>query len=220
MPLFPLFVDLKGKRCVVVGGGRVAARKIGTLLEFEADITVVSPETSDPVKQLGADGKLRLIEKAYSQEDIIDAFLVIAVTCDTGVNRKICDDAAAINIFVNVADNPESCTFFFPSVVRRGRLVAGISTSGSFPGLTGYVRRKIEGVLPESLSEAADLLAEGREQVMAAVDRQEKRSEVLRRMLEEAMDCCDAGNVREAGVRIKRILEECGNEKRNSGRQP
>lgn len=218
MPAFPLFIALKGKKCVVVGGGEVASRKIQVLLEFDAFITVISPEISESIQELKWQGKVIVIKKRYSEDDIEGAFMVIAATSDEKVNQKVYNDALRSNIFVNVADCPEKCTFTFPSVVTRDELVIGISTSGGYPALAKKLRQKIEDVIPESYGTLLHILKQCRSRAQAEVYDAAKRRELLNRVLDEVVFYEDAVTSGVLMARIEDIFGEYKNEKDNQGR--
>lgn len=215
MAVFPLFIDLKGKRCVIIGAGRVAERKIETLLEFSTDILVISPETTERIQQLKWEDKLVVIKKRYSEEDIEGAFMVIAATSDSKVNEKIYCDAVKRNIFVNVVDNPERCTFIFPSVVKRGELVVGISTSGSYPVLSKKIREKINSVLPKKLGSMVQTLKECRKRAEQQIPDSCNRKELLDKIADEIIFYEEAVSEKQLKIRIDNIFEEYKNDKEN-----
>jgi siroheme synthase-like protein len=159
MPYFPLFVDLAGVACTLVGGGSVAERRVRTLLDFGARLTVIAPEASETIRALAGDGLLDLKMREYAgAEDIRKAGLVIAAAKDPEINRRVTADARKAGSLVNTADNPELCGFFFPALVRRGELVAGITSSGSCPGLTARLRRELDESWPRDLGEDLRIL--------------------------------------------------------------
>jgi precorrin-2 dehydrogenase/sirohydrochlorin ferrochelatase len=184
MAVFPLFIDLSGKKCVVVGGGNVAERKIETLLRFNSRVIVISPETSKRINELDMEGRVSVIKDVYTKEYLDGAFLVIAATSDRVLNDRIHYDCTERNIFVNVADNPEKCTFVFPSVVKRGNLVIGISTSGGYPLLSKKVREEIEQILPQNFQDIVEALEEIREKALEKIDDPERRKEFLKSVLD------------------------------------
>jgi len=128
-PSFPLFISLEGKKIVVIGGGRIAARRIRTLTEFTPCVTVVAPETDASLLPLEEAGRVHLLRKPFSPEDVEGAFLVLAAA-DASVNeevRRVCRDRG---IPVNVSSDRRECDFYFPGIARRGDLVAGVTASG------------------------------------------------------------------------------------------
>jgi len=147
MALFPMFIDLEAKKCVVVGGGKVAARKVETLIAFGAEIIVVSPFLTDRLRELKENGAFTHHEKAYAADDLEGAFLAVAAASDREVNSRVAEDAANRHIFVNVADDLKKCTFVFPAVAKKDGIVIGITTSGILPHLSKMIREKIENML-------------------------------------------------------------------------
>ncbi len=165
MAVFPLFVDLKGKRCIVIGGGEVASRKVEILLRFEAQLIIIAPEISSYILELEEQGKAAVIRREYHEQDLEMALLVIAATSSKAVNERVYRDAASRNIPVNIVDAPELCTFIFPSVVKRGALTIGISTSGEYPALSKKIRKITEDIFHEDYSGILELLSEYRNTV-------------------------------------------------------
>lgn len=208
MSVFPIFIDLKGKKCVVVGGGKVAARKIETLLQFDSNIIVISPAVCERVQELKWEGRVVVIKKKYSEEDIEGAFMVIAATNDMKINEKVYNNAIENGTFVNVVDSPEKCTFIFPSVVKRQDLVVGISTSGGYPALSKKLRQKVEQLLPESYGNILETLKDCRRRAEAEVQNIDKRKELLNRILDEILFYEDAITPGQLQIRIDNIFEE------------
>lgn len=177
--VFPMFIDLENKLCIVIGGGKVAERKIMTLLEFGASIKVISPHLSNELLKLNIEGTISVVNREFEEHDISDAFMVIAATSDKALNRKISLQAAKNGAFVNCVDDPQLCTFLFPSVVKRDELVIGISTSGKFPGLSKKIRKDIENFIPESYGEALKELSELRRKVLELPINEEAKKKML-----------------------------------------
>jgi len=187
MALFPLFIDLSGRKCVCVGGGNVAARKVKVLLEFGADITVISPETCKQLVELSSSDSIRIVEREYRTEDLEGAYLVIAATQDRQKNKQVHDDAIKRNILVNVADSPEECTFTFPSIVRREDLVIGITTSGSYPAFTKMIREKMESLFPDYYGDILRVLKEFRKKALHEISEPHRRKKIKEKMLNEVL---------------------------------
>ncbi len=142
--LYPMMVDLTGKRCLVVGGGTVAERKVTLLLECGADVEVVSPVTTARLGALAASGAMRVRRRPVRPSDLSDAFLVVVATDDPQVNREVAERVRTTGGLVNVADDPEACSFLVPSVLRRGDLTIAISTGGGSPALAKKLRQRLE----------------------------------------------------------------------------
>ena len=128
---FPLFVDLSGKRIVAVGGGRIAARRIQTLLSFAEDITVVAPGLDPQLEALAEAGRIRVIRRPFADADLDGAAIVLAATDSREVNARVCALGKERGILVNVIDDPAACDFFFPGVVKDGSVVIGVTASGT-----------------------------------------------------------------------------------------
>jgi precorrin-2 dehydrogenase/sirohydrochlorin ferrochelatase len=138
--LFPMFVKLWGRRCVVVGGGSIAASKVESLLHAGADVSVISPALSTRLEELQLQGCLSWIPRHFQPCDLDGAFLVIAATSNDDVNELVFGEADRRGILCNAVDQPPRCHFYFPAVVRRGALQIAISTGGLSPSLSARLR--------------------------------------------------------------------------------
>lgn len=156
MKSYPICLDVSGLACLVVGGGRVAQRKVMGLLDAGADnVTVVTPEASDKIEALAAEGKITLKKRKFRDEDLAGAALVFAAASTREVNEAVEAGAAKRKSWVNSADNPTGSTFHVPASLARGDLTIAASTSGSSPVLAAWIRDFVEARLPERI----DLLA-------------------------------------------------------------
>lgn len=168
MPYFPLFINLSGALCTLVGGGAVAERRVRTLLDFGLRLTVIAPEPSEAIRALAREGLLRLEPREYAGAgDLQNAGLVIAAANNRELNRRVAADAQKAGILVNAADDPRRCSFFFPALVRRGELVAGLTSSGSCPGLTARLREELDKTWPAGLGERLAALKDERRRLRA-----------------------------------------------------
>lgn len=144
--LYPLFMDLAGWRCVVVGGGKVARRKARKLLEAGADVAVISPEITHEIEAL----PIEMLRRGYAEGDLAGAFLAFAATDVREVNAAVVREARERGVPVNVADEPSEGDFALPSTLRRGGLQVAVSTGGASPALARSIRQELEGVfVPE-----------------------------------------------------------------------
>ena len=159
MVCFPLFIDLNDKTVLVVGGGPVAARKARVLLDYGPRVLVCAPRFVPELEQLSG---AELLRQPFVPDLLEGVSLAIAATDDRVLNRTVAQLCRKRAIPVNVADSREESTFLFPAVVRRGRLSVGISTGGASPAAAAYVRRTLEGQLPESLEPILDWLEDQR----------------------------------------------------------
>ena len=153
-PFFPLFVDLSAKHVVVVGAGRIAARRVSVLAQFTPHITVIAPGIHPDIEALALAGRLILVRKGYAPTDISGADLVLAATDDAGLNELICDDCRLRNIPVNVSSDKALCDFYFPGIVRQDNVVVGVTASGAdhvfARRVTDAVRDALENVGPQA----------------------------------------------------------------------
>lgn len=143
-PYYPVFLDLRGRLAVVVGGGSVAERKIATLLEYGADVVCVAPLVTPGIDSLVAEGLIDHEQRGYVRGDLAGAFIVVCATDSTEVNRAVYQEAEGQGCLVNVVDVPELCNFIVPSIVKRGPLQIAISTGGAAPVVAKRIRRDLE----------------------------------------------------------------------------
>jgi precorrin-2 dehydrogenase/sirohydrochlorin ferrochelatase len=143
MPYYPILVDLKDKKTVVLGGGQVALRKIAALLECGADVNVVSRDLTTELQDLLTKGKIRLLDREFREDYLEGAFLVIASTDDPELNQRVSEIAREKGILVNAVDQPADCTFIVPSVIKRGDLLIAVSTSGKSPAMAKRIRERL-----------------------------------------------------------------------------
>lgn len=144
---FPLFMDIQDRQIVVVGAGKIAARRVNTLLPFCDRITVIGPRVEPSLKELAQAGRITLWERAYRREDIYDAWMVLAATDNEALNDEIYSVAKCLGALVNVASNQSKCDFHFPGIVRKDPYVIGINAAGQDHSGTAALRKKIEKVL-------------------------------------------------------------------------
>jgi siroheme synthase-like protein len=201
---YPVNLVVAGRRCVVVGAGRVAARKIEALLEARADVHVVAPDIGDEVQRWHTAGRLVLERRAFAPGDLDDAWLVTTATSDPAVNRAVYEAGEARRIWVNSADDPDNCSFTLMSVVRQGDLVVTIGTGGRSPALAAYLKDHVAGEMGAEWATLLELLSEARESVRAGGRSSEDVD--WRRALDSGMlDLIRAGRVGEA----KELLQTC-----------
>jgi len=144
MRYYPVHLDIQNRNCLVVGGGGVGTRKVKTLLDCGARVTVVSPEVSPQLRDLAASGDIILKERSYQSDDLSNMFLVIGATDDEKLNKQLSSDADRLNTLCNIADRPEVCNFILPSIVHRDDLVITVSTSGQSPAMAKKLRKVLE----------------------------------------------------------------------------
>jgi siroheme synthase-like protein len=168
MSYYPIMLDVKGKRCVVIGGGQVALRKAQSLLECGAAVEVISPELCPGLEELASNGSVKAVLRPYRRGDIKGAALVIAAADDGEVNKSVSQEAAESGIPVNVVDVPNLSSFIVPSSLRRGDLTIAVSTNGKSPALARRIRAEME----ESMGEEYSLLASLAEEVRSELKRE------------------------------------------------
>lgn len=175
MRFFPVFLNLKGRRCLVVGGGEVAANKLQGLLEAEAEAVLVAPEATAEIAALEEQGRISRQAREFIPEDLAGCALVIAATDDEQTNRRVAEAATARNIPVNVVDNPQLCGFIMPSVVDRRPVQVAVSTGGASPVLARLLRARLETLIPAAYGRLATLLRDFRERVKARIPQATER---------------------------------------------
>ncbi|MBS4025610.1 MAG: bifunctional precorrin-2 dehydrogenase/sirohydrochlorin ferrochelatase [Clostridia bacterium] len=182
--LYPVYVNLVKQKCLVVGGGEVAERKVISLVECDATVTVISPECTQFLRQLAEEGKIDYIQRRYDPGDLEDAFLVISATDNQEVNKLVASSCFSKGILVNIVDVPDLCNFFVPSVVRRGDLTISISTGGKSPLLASKLRKELEGQFGEEYQQYLEIMGRVRQQVLTECDDPSKRKAIFQRLVE------------------------------------
>lgn len=162
---YPFFLNIHGKRCVVVGGGEVALRKVKVLLDCGANVTVVSPALHQDLVRLAEAGAISLIQRDYQQGDLKDAFIAIAATAETDTNRRIAKEAKKQGVLVNVVDDPGQSDFITPACLRRGDLTIAVSTAGRSPALARKIRNRLEGNFGAEYTSLVSLINEVRSEL-------------------------------------------------------
>jgi precorrin-2 dehydrogenase/sirohydrochlorin ferrochelatase len=164
MKLYPVMLNISGKKVVVIGGGSVAARKVRDLVECGALVTVVAASVGASITELKGSypEKIEIVQRAYKRGDLAGALMAFSATDDEGVNRTVYRDALELNIFINAVDDPPNCTFFVPSWFQRNGLVVSVSTGGISPSMAARIRRDIEKIIPESIETTLAALQQAR----------------------------------------------------------
>jgi uroporphyrin-III C-methyltransferase / precorrin-2 dehydrogenase / sirohydrochlorin ferrochelatase len=190
MSLLPIFLNLEGRPCLLVGAGTVALEKIGTLLKTGLRLRVIAPEARAEVRALAAEGKLEWVRRDFEPADLDGSFIVIAATDVPDVNAAVYREAVARGIPCNSVDDIPNCDFFFGSVVSRGDLQIAISTAGESPAVAQRLRREIDEQLPEDLGPWLAKLGELRREVLATHPRSEERRMLLPELAQRRI--CDS----------------------------
>jgi precorrin-2 dehydrogenase/sirohydrochlorin ferrochelatase len=193
--LFPINLNVQGCKCLVIGGGKVAERKVESLLQCEADIYLVSPKVTQNLEKLAGEGAIKLINRAYNTNDLDGCFLVISATNDQQVNHNVANDCLLRNILINVVDDPDKCNFTVPSVLRRGSLCIAVSTDGKSPILAKKIREELEERFGAEYAEFLDLMGEIRDQVMRDIPDEKKRIMIFKCLIDsDILDLIRKGN--------------------------
>jgi precorrin-2 dehydrogenase/sirohydrochlorin ferrochelatase len=162
MGYYPLYLEMNRRRCLVVGGGAVAERKIASLLEAGAKVTVISPDVTETVARWSKNNSIQFLSRRYQRGDVKGHELVFVATNDGSVNAQVHQDGKNQGVWVNAADDPEHCDFILPSVLRRGDLTVAVSSGGNSPALARTIREELEIYFTQEYEQLAGLAAEAR----------------------------------------------------------
>jgi uroporphyrin-III C-methyltransferase / precorrin-2 dehydrogenase / sirohydrochlorin ferrochelatase len=208
MDYFPLFARLHGTRCLIVGGGEVAARKAKQLLRAGAAITIVAPEIHTELEQLATEGKLDLRREQFSKELIAGYQLIIAATSDTAVNREVANAAVHAQRFCNVVDDRELSSVIVPAVIDRSPLLIAVSTGGSSPVLATRIRQEIEALFPPAMADLAALTGQWRTAVQDRISDPDERRRFWQSIMNgKVADLLFAGRKQEASVAMQVLMD-------------
>lgn len=185
MAKYPVFLELGGRRVVVVGGGTVALRKARTLLEAGARLVVVAEEAGDALTALCVQHGAELIRSKYSKQYVAEAVLVVAATNDAKVNEQVYRDCQALEILCNVVDDPKHCDFFVPAVVKRGDLQIAIGTEGNCPAYAGHLRQRLESLFTEEHGRFVAELERVRPEIVDAIPTSTDRKALLGELVDD-----------------------------------
>ncbi len=177
--LFPMFMKLSGRRCLVVGAGKVGQPKIESLLETGAHILVVALDASPAVREWAREGKLELELRPFKPEDLVGIFLAIVATSSRTLNERVYREAQKHGVLCNVVDVPDLCDFFYPSIVRRGDLQIAVSTAGQSPSLAQKIRQQLEKQFGPAYAAWVAELGETRKLILASDLEKERKLELL-----------------------------------------
>jgi precorrin-2 dehydrogenase / sirohydrochlorin ferrochelatase len=168
MGYYPVLLDLAGRRCVMVGGGGVAERRIDGLLTAGAEVIVISPRLTPTLTALVAEGRIYHEPRGYRDGDLAGADLAFVATDAGEVNAAVAREARERGLWINAADDPARCTFILPALVRRGDLTVAVATGGSSPALARAIREELETYLTDDYTTLASIAAEARRELRAA----------------------------------------------------
>ena len=185
MMYFPVFTQIEGKRCLIVGGGKVAARKVHTLLQYGADIVEKKKKVCDEIKEVLPEKSIfedfiKNVESDFLEKEIQKAVLVVAATSSREENHRAAELCHAYHILVNVADSEAESSFIFPSVVRKGNISIGINSGTGSPAVSKQIRRQIEKAVPDYYADIAIFMGELRQYVKANFEEEAMRRYILK----------------------------------------
>ncbi|MDQ7837396.1 MAG: bifunctional precorrin-2 dehydrogenase/sirohydrochlorin ferrochelatase [Thermodesulfobacteriota bacterium] len=202
---YPINLDIKDKQCLVIGGGKVAERKVETLLSCGARVRVISPELTPYLQGLAGEKRITHTARGYQTGDLNGVFLVVACTDDPGINTAVSSAAQEKNILCNIVDKPNLCNFIVPSMVARGDLLIAISTAGKSPALAKKLRRELEDAYGREYADFLRLMGAVRPRVLAMGRPQSENEAIFNRLVySDLLDWIRDGD----RVRIDRFLQE------------
>jgi len=181
-PLFPIFLKLDGKRCLVVGGTALLEAKVQSLLSRGAEVKLVADYVTDEIRRLAEEGRIRWEKRSFRTTDLDRMTLVVAADRDQAVNRSVFAESEARNLPCNVVDQPALCNFYYPAVVERGQLQIAISTGGLSPSLASRIRAELEQQFGPEYGEWVDALGRARERILTSLTPSERRTRILKRI--------------------------------------
>ena len=207
MELLPIFLDVKAKSCLVVGGGETALRKVTSLRRAEARVRVIAPELDANLAELAESGAIEYERRLFEESDLRGATLVIAATDDPAVNRRISGAAKERAVPVNVVDQPDACSFIMPSVIDRSPVVVAVSTSGASPVLARLLRSRLESLIPAGYGRLGELCGHYRDAVKARFSDPRDRRRFWDRVLQGSVaERVFSGQLEEADAAMEREL--------------
>ena len=206
MKFYPINLNVENKKCVVIGGGKIALEKISGLIEANAKVEVIAPKVCAEVEKLFQSGKINLIREKYSSEKISDGVILIAATNNFELNQKILSDGREKNFLVNIVDSFDG-DFTVPSRIRRGDFLLAISTGGKSPGFSRFVRQMLEKDFDENFAQGVEIISKYRAEVKKILPTFEERINFWRKVLtEKVWEMLKSGKISEIEDKIKKSL--------------
>lgn len=205
MSYFPLFMELKDQDCLVVGGGRIAWRKVKVLMDFGARVSVVAPEI---IPEIGELGPVLQAERDFEDGDVQGRTLVVAATDDEALNRHISRICQARSIPVNAVDQTQDCSFIFPAYVKQGEVVAAFSSGGQSPVMAQYLKAQIKPVMTEELGRLAACLGSIRDMVQSSVQTGSARKHLYQELLQLGLQKGENPETEEIWNVMKKYMEQ------------
>ena len=210
MNFYPINLNVENKKCVVIGGGKVALRKIFGLLDVGAKVEVIAPKVCAEIEKLFAEGKINLIQEKYSAEKISDGIILIAATNDFELNEKILQDGREKNFLVNAVEGESD--FFVPSKIQRGDFLLTISSGGNSPAFSKFVRENLEREFDSNFGEGLKIISRYRQEVKKTLQNHEDRKNFWREVLTpKVWELLKNGELEKLEEKIKNALASFGN---------
>ncbi|ADG81997.1 precorrin-2 dehydrogenase/sirohydrochlorin ferrochelatase family protein [Thermincola potens] len=204
---YPIYLNLRNKKCLVVGGGKVAERKVRSLLECGARVYVVSPEVTPALEQLAWEGAITFVRRTYTTTDLEGSFLVIGATDDEKTNQRIADDCFERNMLVNIVDDPPKCNFIVPAVVRQGALSISISTDGNSPVLARKIKEKLKQEYGPEYAKFLEIMGDLRRKIISSVPDESVRRQMFEDLVNsDIINLIKEGNEEKIKERINHVL--------------
>ena len=208
---YPIGLSLQGRPCLVVGGGMVAQHKTKTLMQYGAQVTVVSPALTPLLRRWARARRIHAQQRAFRPDDVRGRWLVYGATDDERVQRAVFRAAQRRNIWVNIVDQPSLCTFIAPAHIKRGNLTIAISTGGRAPSVARHVRRKIERLIGPEYAALLRLMERLRPAVRRAAPTIRQRGRIMERLMNDrVMNALRQGHPRLARRRAEALLRKAG----------
>lgn len=206
MKYYPVYLDLRERPCVIIGGGGVAERKTLSLLEAGADVTIISPALTSKLHELSESGKITHLQKTFDEKDLSGEFLVIAATDSPEENIRVAQACKKKHVLVNAASPPEESSFIVPSVVERGDLLIAISTSGASPALSRKIRRELEEKYGPEYELFLGELSAVRKRVLEEIPDEDRRRKIFQAIVDsDVLELFKQGKTHEAERRMIEI---------------
>lgn len=205
--LFPVFLNLVNQKCLIIGGGKVAERKVRDLLNYDAGITVISPCAEDNIKHWANQGIIDWRPRRFQKDDLDSVFLVFLATDDRDLNREIVSLCRDKQILVNAVDDPPNCDFYVPSILRQKSLAIAISTEGKSPLFARKLREELEKIITAEYGDFVEILGEQRERIKAQVPDIETRKEILTSLVySDILKLLKAGEIEKVRERVEQCM--------------
>ena len=203
---YPAFLNLSSQKCLVIGGGAVAERKIKHLLRCCAEVHVVSPDLTPFLSDLVEQGRIIYFKRKFLPQDINAMFVVISAAGDKEVNSYLASQCLNNKFLLNIVDDPRKCNFFMPSILKRGKLQIAISTSGASPLLAHKLRKRLEDEFGNEYEQFLDILAEARKEVFLNVAEPEKRKQIYQALIDsDILELLKTGD----DAKVKERISQC-----------